>query len=70
MKAIHVLALLFLTIFSLSAEAIIRRDGGDVVRTAPDAVVVRPDAPVRDDVRPVMRDNADQTIEDDEWEDG
>lgn len=70
MKFSHVFTLLFLMIFSLSAEAArVYREG---VVARPNAYENQYDNPgvVRDNARPVARENAEENIQDDEWEDG
>lgn len=69
MKTKYLLITFFLMIFSLSVEAArVYREGVVVARPNPynQTVVNRA---VRDDVRPVVRDNDEQNIDDDEWED-
>jgi hypothetical protein len=68
MRASHLFTLLFLMVFSLSAEAArVYREGVVARPNAYNRTVVDPT--VRDDVRPVVRENNEQNIQDDEWED-
>lgn len=68
MKAKYLFIAFFLMIFSLSVDAArIYREGVVVRPNAYNQRVVDP--AVRDEVRPVVRDDDEQNIQDDVWED-